>query len=221
MASKSQYVPFLLEELEYDAQFLAIRRLLYIHEQDRKLLHDEIEEMREFADNSSGDANWMAADELAGLYHKSCYQDAAHSMAAVGMIAPFIESVFQHAFPAESERILYGREYSRLSLDEKVMTLIGEVEIGDHMPGDLKLTLSALFVYRNKMFHHGFEWPRKELDKFEKTLQASNWPQDWFTKAESNEQPWMFYMSPRFVDHCLGVIEQITSGIERFDLERI
>ena len=67
---------------------------------------------------------------------------------------------------------------------------------------------------------HGFEWPRKELDKFERMRKASKWPQGWFTKAESGEQPWMFYMSPGFVEHCLEVIEQITSGIEEFDLER-
>ena len=84
MASESQYVPFMLEELDYHAQFLAIRNLLYTHEQERKHLHEEIEEMREFADITSGDANWMAADEWAGLCHRSCYQDAAHSMAAVG-----------------------------------------------------------------------------------------------------------------------------------------
>ena len=161
MASESQYSPLLLEELDYGAQFLAIRRLLYIHEQDRKHLHEEIEEMREFADTSSGDANWMAADEWSGLCYMSCYQDAAHSMAAAGMIAPFIESVFQHAFPTESEEILYGKEFSRVSMDEKVMTLVEKVGIGEHMPSDLKLTLSALFTYRNKMFHHGFEWPRR------------------------------------------------------------
>ena len=220
MASEYKYVPFMLEELDYHAQFLAIRNLLYTHEQERKHLHEEIEEMREFAENTSGDANWMAADEWAGLCHRSCYQDAAHSMAAVGMIAPFIESVFQHAFPVESDTILYGREYPRVSLDEKVMTLVDDVGITEYMPGDLKLTLSALFSYRNKMFHHGFEWPRKELDKFERMRMASKWPQDWFTKAESREQPWMFYMSPGFVEHCLEVIEQVTSGIVRFDLER-
>ena len=116
MASESQYVLFMLEELDYHAQFIAIRNLLNTHEQERKHLHEEIEEMREIADRTSGDANWIAADEWANLCHRSCYQDADHSMAAVGMIAPFIESVFQHAFPVDSERILNGREYPRVSL---------------------------------------------------------------------------------------------------------
>ena len=123
MASESQYVHFLLEELDYHAQFVAIRSLLYIQEQDRKQLHEEIDETREFAEKATGDANWVAADEWADLCHRSCYQEAAHSMAAIGMIAPFIESVFQHAFPKESEKILYGKEFSRVSLDKKVLIL--------------------------------------------------------------------------------------------------
>ena len=31
--------------------------------------------------------------------HQSVFQDAAHSMAAVGMLAPFVESLFKQAFP--------------------------------------------------------------------------------------------------------------------------
>ena len=100
-------------------------------------------------------------------------------------------------------------------------SLVDEVGLGKCMPPDLKPTLSALFAYRNKMFHQGFEWPRKELDKFDKMLKASNWPENWFTKAESDKQPWMFYMSPEFIDHCLGVIERIIKGIEKFDMKRI
>jgi len=221
MTSESEYVHFLLEELDYYAQFLAIRDLLYVQEQERKLLHEQIKEMREIAESTSGDANWIAADEWADLCHRSCYQEAAHSMATVGMIAPFAESVFQHAFPEESKRILYGDQYPRKSQDYKVMKLVDEVGMRKYMPPNLKSTLSALFAYRNKMFHHGFEWPRKELDKFDKLLKGSNWPENCFTKAESGEQPWMFYMSPGFVEHCLEVIEKTIKGIEQFDMQRI
>ena len=45
------------------------------------------------------------------------------------------------------------------------MRLVDKVK---YLPDDLEPTLSALFAYRNAMFHSGFEWPRKELERFEK-----------------------------------------------------
>ena len=35
------------------------------------------------------------------------------------------------------------------------------------LPGDLEITLRALFAYRNKMLHCGFEWSEDETTKFE------------------------------------------------------
>ena len=67
------------------------------------------------------------------------------------------------------------------------------------------------------MFHCGFEWPREELERFEKQLNESCWPSDWFLKATSNDKPWMFYMSPKFIEHCLGIVEKVIRGIEKFD----
>ena len=185
MQSESEYVHLLLENLDYDAQFLAIRRLLCIQQRDRRELEKEIEKYQKIAEQSTGAANQYAVDEWAYSCQKACYQEAAYSMAAVGMIAPFTESVFQHAFPKHSKRILYGKKFPRMSLEDKVMKLVEEVGIEKCMPGDLKPTLSALFTYRNRMFHNGLEWPQRELKKFAKRLDKADWPTDWFSRATS------------------------------------
>ena len=62
------------------------------------------------------------------------------------------------------------------------------------------------------MFHCGFEWPREELERFEKQLNESCWPSDWFLKATSNDKPWMFYMSPKFIAHCLNNCRDCREG---------
>ena len=67
------------------------------------------------------------------------------------------------------------------------------------------------------MFHCGFEWPPEERQGFEK-LNKSCWPSGWFDKAITDSGPWMFYMTPKFIDHCLDRAEQVIQGIEEFEL---
>ncbi len=215
MESEFLHSSFLLEELDYDAQLLAIRSLLFRQERADQELADRIGKIGKVAKQTSGIANDWAVDEWVDLVHSSCYQDAAHSMAAVGMIAPFIESIFRHAFPRIGDKKTY-----KGSMVEKIMSLADEEKIRNYLPDDLEPTLSALFAYRNAMFHSGFEWPREELEKFEMKLNKSGWPSDWFLRAMSNDKPWMFYMSPKFIEHCLGIVEEVIRGIEEFDMDK-
>ena len=148
------------------------------------------------------------------LAEMSCYQDAAHSMAAVGMIAPLIESAFRAAFRS------IENELPRRNLVRTIVKRVEEVGMKDYLPADLETTLSALFEYRNKMFHGGFEWSSEELKKFERMLEEDHRPHDWFSMATSDDEPWMFYMTPAFVDRCLEMAEGVIRGIEKFGLER-
>ena len=220
MESESEEIHFLLEEIDYDAQLFAIRSLLIREERAASQRESRIEEVDQLAKRTRGAANYHVVEEWVDLVHGSCYQGAAHSTAAVGMLAPFIESVFRHAFPDDFERIEKGKENRGLPLAGKVGKLVDEVKIRKYMPDDLEATLGALFAYRNKMLHFGFEWPTKELERFEKQLEDSRWPCDWFSKATSDERPWMFYMSPEFIDHCLELVEEVVDGIEKFDAKR-
>ena len=89
---------FPLEEFDHGSQLVAIRNLLYRQERADQDLSDRIKKADEVARRTSGRANEHAVDVWVELIEMSCYQDMAHSMAAVGMIAPFIESAFKAAF---------------------------------------------------------------------------------------------------------------------------
>lgn len=58
----------------------------------------KIQALDAFARKSTGLRNDRAVDEWVDLLHASTYQSAANSMAAVGMLAPLIESLFYQAF---------------------------------------------------------------------------------------------------------------------------
>ena len=51
-------------------------------------------------------------------------------------------------------------------------------------------------------------------------MAASGWAADWFSKSETDNRPWMFYMSQTFIDHCLTMSGEIIGAIGGFCLER-
>ena len=193
-----EYTHFPPEEFNYDAQLVAIHGLLHRQERADQELSDRIREADEVARRTKGRANEHATDVWVELAEMSCYQAAAHSMAAVGMIAPLIESVFRAAFRS------LGNKLPQRNLAKNIVTRVEEVGMKAYLPADLEPTLSALFAYRNKMFHGGFEWSSEELKRFETLLAENHWRPDWFSRATVDDESWMFYMTSSFVDHCLN-----------------
>ena len=195
------------EDLDFDyrSQLFAIRSLLSRQDQADRELEDRIEHARKMAVQTSGDANESWVQESVDHMHNSLYQDVAHSMAAVSMIAPLFESVFKRVFRHME------KEWSG---PRGIMKYVDEVGMEDYMPHDLGITLEALFEYRNKMFHCGFEWPLEERQGFEGKRCKSCWPSDWFDKARTDNEPWMFYMTPKFVDHCVDSAEQVCKALK-------
>ncbi|MCY4578661.1 MAG: hypothetical protein OXD31_06390 [Chloroflexi bacterium] len=88
MKTQFERVNFPLEELAHGAQLVAIRDLLDRQERADRELSDRIEEADEVARRARGRANEHAVDVWVELAEMSCYRDTAHSMAAVGMLAP-------------------------------------------------------------------------------------------------------------------------------------
>ena len=236
-----------LSDLDYDSQLVAIRKLLSRQARADEKLTDEIKEIEARAARMGGVRNQWAVDEWVDHIHHSVYQDATHSMAAVGMIAPFVESVFYQAFqnighemtkdvslPNNHARwqrsaqdqwdchFVWVNGYRKKDLVQGIMQLIDAIGMTPYMPDDLQPTLSALFAYRNKMFHCGFEWPLEERRRFdERLMNEPHWPPDWFSKATSDGEPWIFYMSSVFIEHCLVRADQIITGIGGFCNNRL
>ena len=207
-------IPF-FGNLDYDYGFRAMRAMLFRMDHADQALADEIAKAEEFAKQTHGNQNDFAVDNLIELYHYSGYQDAAHSMAAVGMIAPFVESLFKETFKD------FEKEWLRIDLVNNIIKSIEEIGMKKYMPNDLKVTLSAIFEYRNKMLHNSFEWPLEERKRFARRLNNSGWPSDWFSSATSGDEPWMFYMTQTFIEYCIDTIEQIAVGIEKFQIDSI
>src|SRR2546425_450667 len=125
----------------------------------------------------------------------SVYQDAAHSLAAVGMLARLIESILVHSFDAI--RTKYGNVLTigfprsggtddkrwdchqhvsdkgkwRTDLINGTVQLANSIGLSPFLPSAAAKTLEALFAYRNKNFHVGFEWPVKERAAFQKRIE--------------------------------------------------
>ena len=201
-------------DMEFDcaAQLTAIHTLIAHQRHFDTELRNEIKRVEGIAATLTGTANSHAVDHLVDLIHESGFQDIAHSMAAVGMLAPFIESIFRAAFRG------VGQELPNKDLVKHIMKVVDDEELGikRYMPTTLGPTLEALFAYRNKLFHFGFEWPKEERLKFHRRL--SEWPCDWFGVSTSGGNPWMFYMSTEFIKYCLDIAVQVLTGFARYRL---
>jgi hypothetical protein len=229
----------ILPDLDYEAQLIAISALLRRNDQVDTETESQIKEGEEYARRTSGWRNQRALDEWVDLLHGSTYQGVAHSMAALGMLAPFYESMFFQAFqgirkeyfgmgtvPAGHMRsgmasadafwdchLLYNPTMGRneKKIVQGIEQLAEAVELTEHLPPELNKTLEALFSYRNKMFHGGFEWPLKECGKFTKRIEDENW-QDWFSFAKRGDDPFIVYMTDAFITHCLDSVHQILNA---------
>jgi hypothetical protein len=201
-----------------------------------------------FLEPACGDGNFLApvlrrklaAVELKYGIH-STYQDAAHSMSAVGMLAPLLETVFYQCFqnigkrfyPATHPHKTHDRwlathgiqwdchfvvtnDRTHKNIVDGIFQLSDAVGLTSRFPADLKAVLSALFAYRNNMFHHGFEWTVEERKNFAKRIKNEGWPTDWFSVATSDGKPWIFSLSDKFIRHCNKTIEEVLQAIGGF-----
>jgi hypothetical protein len=235
----------ILPDLDYDAQLNAIAKLLHRQRSAEESLDQDIKSIEEVARKLSVWRNDRANDERINRIHASIYQDAAHSMAAVGMLAPLIESLFYQAFqgirhqykistnpqsthkrweqPAEDQwdcRFVWHKGRRKTSIVEGIIQLAEAVGLASRLPSDLKPKLQALFEYRNKLFHNGFEWPKEERERFAtriaKAATHEGWHTEWFSKAESDGDPWIFYLTDTYISDCLATINRIIEAIGAF-----
>ena len=231
----------LFGEHDLEAQLLAITGLLSRNQQDDEALEAKIKQLdKDARANARRSAMYrlQLEDERLDSLHHSVFQDAAHSMAAVGMLAPFIESLFVSIFGAlrkyeksndvpllndarinasqnefwDPHFVFHGKGRRR-GIVAGIEQLTGTTGLSEYLPCGYVKVLSALFTYRNKMFHLGFEWPKDERMKFDRRVNSGEWPAEWFRKATSGDKPWIFYMSEDFIFHCLKTIDEVLDGV--------
>lgn len=229
--------------IDIDYQLIAIRSLLSQHRTADAELEREIEKNRGWAERTGRE---HAIDEWVDSMHGSVYQDAAHSLSAVGMLAPLIESILYQTFRATEAK--YGRYVSiatsrpaRQGDEDKawdchwfcnkngkwkkdllpgVRQLSAAIGLDRFLPAPAERTLSALFGYRNKNFHNGLEWPVADREAFVGRVAQERWDR-WFLWATSDNHPWVIYMTPEFIDHCLTFADQLLDALGTFVVDLV
>ncbi|MXZ33909.1 MAG: hypothetical protein F4X19_02150 [Acidobacteria bacterium] len=195
-----------LQALDVEAQLLAIKSLIRRNLQADEDLNRRINDLRK--QDSEGNGFWV--DDI----YQSFFQEAAHSMAAAGMLAPFIEAIFAAIFPCLPKE----KKKKNQGIAKAITCLSKSKKLTHFFPDDYEKTIEALFLYRNKMFHNGFIWPENKRNEFQKRIKEGGWPQSWFQETtykdsrEKTEKPWILYMSTEFIEHCLWTIEQVLDG---------
>ena len=145
-----------LQALDVEAQLLAIKSLIRRNQQADEDLDQKIDNLRRQDQGRTG--FWV--DEI----YQSFFQEAAHSMAAAGMLAPFIEAIFTAIFPCLPKE----KKKKNQGIAKAITCLSKSKKLIHCFPEDYEKTIEALFLYRNKMFHNGFIWPKNERNKFQK-----------------------------------------------------
>jgi hypothetical protein len=241
------YACILLPTVDYDAQLLAIRSLLEQHKENENRRTEDIQKIDHEMPQLGGEQSRWANEDRSDLLHASVYADAAHSMAAIGMLAPFIETIFSQAF--SSAQIYYGDETAHLpehrrwradialrwncrhywnkngervdNMAAGIMQLSVATGLKEFLPHNLARMLNAVFAYRNKMFHLGFEWPEHEREKFNKFIASEKWPTTWFYWATSGSKPWICYMTDELISECLTQIDGVLHAFGEFAVQKL
>jgi len=200
------------DDIDDESQLRAIRGVLVRNRAAEIGLDAEMERLDALAKSTRSE---RAVDDLVNLYYVSTYQDAAHSMVAASLLAPFIEGVLHRAVRG-IERLkrttIVGR--GRRCTWEDTKQHIVEAGLKPYMPSDFERVAGALFHYRNKVLHCGLEWPADDRNEF--NSRRGEWPDDWFSMVTSNGVPVMFLMTPTFVRRCFVLADQIIGRLIAF-----
>ncbi|MFZ3585203.1 hypothetical protein ACOI1H_24175, partial [Loktanella sp. DJP18] len=201
---------FTFLELQLDA----IKELIHRHQQAEAVTWIKFKELdMEIEANPNN-------EQLDGLredrFWKAVFMDSAHSMAVVGMLAPFIESLFDAIFDRLKHKVTLPTDHRRNTLGERdiwnpqwyaarkaedsrkdivlgIKQLAGATGFKTYLPPGHEPALEALFAFRNNMLHNGFEWPTKKVKLFTKRIASEGWPDDWFSGTDRGEDPWLYY----------------------------
>lgn len=234
-------------DLSIEAHLIAVRGLLAMTKEADEAIAAEIKGLVEHIKTLSDDdahqhAEWHWIDCL----HQSTFHAAAHSMAALGMLAPVLESVFHQYFRAICQKLVElnrpptghsrweevpDRRYDchlfwvsnrfQKNLVEGVDQMAGLLGLTGYFPCDYKRVFEALFLYRNKMFHNGFEWPMKERVSFDRAIIAKRFPVDWLSKSTSGNDPIAFRMTDVLIDKSIRIIEGVLDGIGAYTRDKL
>lgn len=196
---------------DYASQWVAIRSILHRNQEVEDQASARIRKLEADIRTHDYPQHWEEYDWVAQMHDKT-FLDAAHSMAAIGLIAPFMESLFGRIVTYFTDERTWEASRRKVGIAKAFLQIAEDIGLRRHLPDDLSTTAPALFAYRNKMFHCGLEWPERDRTNFAKRVQRDGWT-GCFSRAESDNEPWFFYMTKGFVERCLDTIYDIIDGV--------
>lgn len=231
--------------LDLDAQLMAIKGVLRQNREAEAEVAEAIKALEAHIRNyASDDGEYQIHIEnhWVDTLHGTVFQDAAHSMSAVGMLAPFTESLIVSIVrglrtqwtkdgrtlentvrgPSSASKfwdtrwVRSGEVWTNAGHVQGSRQLFEVIGLSPFLPGAFSAMHGALTAYRNRMFHNGFEWPMDERRKFAELIVTEGWPADWFKKSMSAGDPWIYYMSDEFIAFCLNMTDQALEGAGRY-----
>ncbi|MGO6939471.1 hypothetical protein [Rhizobium johnstonii] len=237
------YLYTLLNNIDWDSQLHAVRLMISRNRQAGKDFTQaiEVDEAEVKAYHGLNHDHWV--DQNVDMKHESVYRDAAESMAAIGIIAPLVESSLGQALAALGD--MYDRmgispgnhKRWKRSVGDKTRwncqfhfnskkeasnnIILGLPQLAEacgldkFLSKDFMSWFEALFVYRNYMFHGGFEWTIERRELFEANVEKNGWDQ-WFTCSTSNYRPWIYYIRDEAIVAMPTMVEDMLSSLERF-----
>lgn len=231
----------LLGNNDLNSQLIAIRSLLRRNREAEAQVSQEIKQLASHIKACvDGDQEYQMhlENHWVDTLHGAVFQDAALSMSAIGMLAPLIESLFVSIFRGlqnQSQiadaadprakathdsywnpKIVFNEGVQRMDIVAGIKQLATSTGLHCFMPDGYLKTLSAVFAYRNNMFHNGFEWPPEARERFANRIKNDSWPDTWFSQAMHDGKPWIFYMSNDFIETILILIDQLLEGVGKY-----
>jgi hypothetical protein len=248
-----EYLRRFYPDFDITSQLDAIREMLklYKEQSDRRSarLDEHMERVAEAeVDRQDWERRARAHNEAGEYFHQNFYMEAAYSMGALGMLAPFVETVFVQGFQAIGPnlqspptypphgrwlgpnkkqwdcRFVFNNGKFERDIAKGIAQISHALGLTPKFPNDFDQRIEALFLYRNRVFHDEFEWPNRERLEFESRIKSL--PIEWFDKAEKNkghgdEEVWLFYLSNDFIGDAVATIEAVLDGMGSFvDEER-
>ena len=193
----------------YHEQIRAVRKFLSWQDQAAAALQEDLERAETAVKAAQGELRDWLTEDLIERWQSSVYEDATRSIAVAVMLTPLIESLFHRL------ALLLEVPWPNRRTPNEIMKLVRFCSLSE-IPTDFDLVLRALFAYRNKMFHWGFEWPIEEREGFGHLIRDSGWPSAWFDQAVDGHGPWVFYLTDEFVSHCLDAFERVIDAVREY-----
>ncbi len=237
------YLYTLVHNIDWQSQLRAVRLMLSRNRQAGKAYSKAIEEDAAEVKAYSGPHHDHYVDQHVDMIHQSVYRDAAESMAAIGMIAPLVESTLGQSLAALGD--MYDRKIINPGSHKRwkragdhparwncqfyfngkgeasnniilgLPQLAAACGLDKYLSEDFLTWFEAMFTYRNFMFHGGFEWAIERRQLFEMEVENKGWT-SFFNCSTTNERPWIYYIENKAIDALPSMVEDMLDSLGRF-----